>query len=77
MPGTTWTEKSITYPTQPALGTKMDTPTPSRESVSVAWPAKVNGNAAYAFVVGSAVANDMARFNSSESAVPKPTLTVG
>ncbi|MDQ6873663.1 MAG: DNRLRE domain-containing protein, partial [Actinomycetota bacterium] len=76
VPGTAWTESTLTRTNEPRLGASIGTVTATRATSLVAFTTGVATNGVYAFAVTTPVTTDTARFNSSESAGAHPTLTV-
>jgi len=75
---TTWSEKTLTYRTAPALGSVLSTASPTSTTLSVAFDVTsvVSRPGTYSFAVTSPAANDVARFRSAEYGTDRPTLKV-
>jgi beta-mannanase len=75
---TTWSEKTLTYRTAPALGAVLSIASPTSATNSILFDVtSVVGKAGtYSFAVTSPVTNDVARFRSAEYPTDRPTLKV-
>jgi len=76
VPGTGWSENTLTYSNRPALGGALGTLYPTYTATTVTFDVSsvVRQAGTYAFAVTSPAGNDVVRFRSAEYATDRPVL---